>query len=113
MIAALERIVVGTTRPDLTFILDVPAELGLARAAERRGSRGEGVDRFEAEAAAFHAALRAAFLAIAEAEPERCIVIDGSRDPAEVEDRIWQAMVRHCFDEDDTDVEAARLLANG
>src|SRR5713101_2162546 len=45
-IRALERVTVGNLRPDLTFILDVPAEIGLARASQRRA--GEAADRFEA-----------------------------------------------------------------
>ena len=87
LIEALERVVVGATKPDLTFVLDVPADTGLARASRRR--RGEGADRFEAEDRAFHDGLRRAFLAIAEREPERCVVIDASRSPAAVENAIW------------------------
>src|SRR6267154_3713120 len=52
LIRALERVTVGELRPDLTFILDVPAEIGLARAGTRRA--GESADRFEAESLAFH-----------------------------------------------------------
>src|SRR5215207_3519430 len=47
VIRSLERVAVGDTRPDITFILDVPAAVGLARAASRRGRTA--VDRFEAE----------------------------------------------------------------
>lgn len=85
----LEEVVVGPTRPDLTFILDLPPELGLARADARRQARSEATDRFEAEDIAFHRALRAAFLAIAEEEPARCIVIDASRDAGAVAAEIW------------------------
>jgi len=59
-IRALERVTVGDLKPDLTFILDVPAEVGLARANKRRGERV--ADRFEAESRAFHEALRDAYL---------------------------------------------------
>ncbi len=44
---ALDRVAVGRTQPDLTFILDLPAEVGLWRAAERMAERGEEPDRFE------------------------------------------------------------------
>ncbi|MGC5779905.1 dTMP kinase [Methylobacterium sp. NFXW15] len=81
---ALERVVVGRTRPDLTLILDLPPETGLARAA----ARGEGQDRFEAEALSFHARLRAAFLDIAAREPGRCAVIDAAAEPDAVEAAI-------------------------
>lgn len=77
LIAALEKIVVAETKPDLTFILDVPAIEGLKRAA----ARGVGTDRFESEDLAFHERLRDAFLAIAASEPDRCHVIDGTGDP--------------------------------
>jgi len=85
VVIALERVVVGPTRPDLTLILDLPPEAGLARAAGRGAGTGQGADRFEAESLDFHARLRDAFLAIARAEPERCAVIDAGRDPDSVE----------------------------
>lgn len=89
-VAALERIAVGDTRPDLTLILDLPAETGLARAARRRGA-GE-VDRFEQESLAFHQTLRQAFLDIAAAEPRRCVVIDASGDEDQVAAGIMAAV---------------------
>lgn len=88
----LERIVVGDTAPDLTFILDLPVETGLARARRRQEAKGEGADRFEAEDAAFHESLRHAFLTIAREEPLRCAVIDASRDQDAVEHDIWIAI---------------------
>ncbi|MDJ1156792.1 dTMP kinase [Chelatococcus sp. SYSU_G07232] len=92
VIRAMERIVVGSTYPDLTLILDLPPELGLARAEARRNARNEGTDRFEAEDVGFHRVLRKAFLDIAEAEPERCVVIDASAAPEIVEERVWEAV---------------------
>ncbi|MBY0298128.1 MAG: dTMP kinase [Methylobacterium sp.] len=80
-VAALERIVVGRTRPDLTLILDLPAEAGLARARRRDLGSARGPDRFEAEALSFHQRLREAFRAIAAAEPRRCALIDAAGDP--------------------------------
>ncbi len=68
-LSALERVVVGPTRPDLTLILDLPPEIGLARARQRDRAAASAPDRFEAEALDFHQRLRAAFRAIAEAEP--------------------------------------------
>jgi len=64
-------------RPDLTLILDLPPETGMARAT----ARGVAADRYERLDAAFHARIRAGFLAIAAAEPERCVVVDAARAP--------------------------------
>jgi dTMP kinase len=90
IIRALERIIVGDTMPDLTFILDVPAELGLRRANERRG-KGT-ADRFEQEALTFHETLRQGFRAIANVEPERCVLIDTTAPLAEVAEQIWTSV---------------------
>jgi dTMP kinase len=88
LIRAIERVVVADTWPDLTLILDLPAAEGLRRAAARGGR----ADRFEAEDIAFHERLRAAFLAIAEREPRRCLVIDAGRPVEEVEAAILSAV---------------------
>lgn len=58
----------GGLLPDLTVVLDVDPEIGLARFAQR--------DRLEAEPLEYHRAVRAAFLALAEAEPDRYLVLD-------------------------------------
>jgi dTMP kinase len=89
-IQAMERIVVGDTRPDLTFILDVPAKEGMRRADNRRGTGG--VDRFEGEALAFHEKLRDGFLTLAANEPERCVLIDATTSKDEVAAQIWRVV---------------------
>ena len=94
-IRALERIVVGDTKPDLTFILDVPTEVGMQRAANRRGASG--ADRFEGEAMAFHEKLRDGFLMLAASEPERCVLIDATAPKDEVAEQIWR-VVNERFD---------------
>jgi dTMP kinase len=86
-IAGLEQITVGPNRPDLTLVLDLPAEAGLARAAKRRG-KGH-ADRFETEGLPFHVTLRQAFLDIASSEPQRCAVIDALKPEEEVAANIW------------------------
>jgi dTMP kinase len=91
MLDALERAAVGETRPDLTIILDVPAAIGLARAARRMVATGTVADRFERDDLAIHEARRQAFLAIAAAEPERCVVVDATRSDAETASAVWQA----------------------
>lgn len=90
LIASLERVTLEGLRPDLTLILDLPPEAGLAR-AQRRGE-GEPADRFEAESMRFHERLRAAFRAIAAAEPDRCRVIDADLGPDAVEARIRETV---------------------
>lgn len=84
--AAVERIAIDGTMPDITIILDISAEKGLFRAGKRRGS--ENADRFEKEDIAVHEARRQAFLAIAEAEPDRCKIIDADRPQDAIADDI-------------------------
>ena len=74
--------------PDLTLVLDFSPEAGLAR------SRGAhiGEDRFEKKGAAFHARVRAEFLAIAQREPRRCVVIDASQSADAVRAQAVQAL---------------------
>jgi dTMP kinase len=91
LIEALEQVVIGATRPDLTFILDLPAELGLARAKARRSADAV-PDRFEQEGIEFHQMLRLAFLDIAAREPKRCIVVDAAGPIEAVEAQIWEAI---------------------
>jgi dTMP kinase len=84
---ALERATVNGMRPDLTIVLDLEPGEGLRRAAARR-SAGEGADRFEKEEVELHRRRREAFLAIARAEPDRCVVVDASRPEDEVAAQI-------------------------
>ncbi|MEM9809636.1 MAG: dTMP kinase [Pseudomonadota bacterium] len=84
---ALRQAVV-TKAPDATLILDLPPEIGLAR-AEARGA----ADRFEGKGLAFHQKVRDRFLSIARREPERCVVIDANQDPDTVEAAIQRAVL--------------------
>lgn len=88
--AALERVAINGMMPDLTLILDLDPAEGLKRATTRRG--GESADRFEKETLEVHRRRRQAFLDIAAAEPERCVVIDASADPGAVEDAVTAAV---------------------
>ena len=87
---AMERVTIGDLKPDLTIILDVPVEIGMQRAAVRRGTGAP--DRFEGENAKFHQDLREAYRQIAAAEPERCVLIDATPDPATVAASVWAAL---------------------
>ncbi len=89
-IARLEDVVVGGNRPDLTLVLDIPAEAGLERARLRRGTVTP--DRFEAEGVEFHETLRRAFCEIAAAEPGRCVLVDALKPEQDVADAIWTAV---------------------
>lgn len=90
LLRAMERVTIGSLRPDVTIILDVPVEVGMQRATARRGS--DTPDRFEAEGINFHQRLRDAYRQIAADEPERCILIDATEDPARVAGKVWTAM---------------------
>ncbi|AYD01170.1 dTMP kinase [Neorhizobium sp. NCHU2750] len=81
-IEALQRIATNGVMPDLTFILDLPADKGLARARRRGGD--EAPDRFEKEEIETHEKRRQAYLDIAAAEPARCRVIDADRAEDEI-----------------------------
>lgn len=93
-IEALERVVVARTKPDLTLMIDVPVEVGLARANRRRdaGAEPSAADRYEGREVDFHERLRQGFLELARAEPQRCIVIDGARPEEEVAADVWTAV---------------------
>lgn len=86
----IEQVSVNGMMPDLTLVFDLDPAEGLRRAADRRGEAG--ADRFEKEELAIHEQRRQAFLAIAESEPDRCIVIDASRDADQVENVVTAAV---------------------
>jgi dTMP kinase len=90
LIRAMERVTIGELQPDLTIILDVPAEVGLARAAKRRGE--EAPDRFEAEDINFHRRLRDAYRQVAIEEPNRCVLIDATQDVEAIARRVWSVV---------------------
>jgi dTMP kinase len=92
LIKRLEKITVGDNKPDLTIILDTPAEIGLARANARRGNAE--VDRFESEDIAFHERLRDAYRQLSVSEPDRCVLIDASETPERVAERVWSTVTR-------------------
>ena len=99
LLRALDRVAVGHTRPDLTVILDLPAEVGLARTAERQAADGETPDRFERDDAVLHDLRRQAFLDIARKEPQRCIVVDATQSEEAVADAVWRAVRMRLLDE--------------
>lgn len=86
-IATLEQLVQQDLRPDLTLLLDVPVEIGMARASARSAP-----DRFESEQLNFFELVRAEYLRRAAAEPERFTVIDASPSLADVQMQITHAI---------------------
>ncbi len=89
-IRELERMVQGSRRPDLTFLLDAPVEAALARAAARNA--GAAADRFERERDEFFERVRSAYLARAAAEPERIVLVDAAQSADEVGARILELL---------------------
>lgn len=89
---ALEKVTLAELRPDLTLVLDLPAAMGLTRADARRAA-AVAPDRFEKQDLAFHEGLRTAFLEIAAAEPDRCVIVDARHPSDEVEQAIWDTVV--------------------
>ena len=87
-LATLHRIALGDFAADLTVILDLPAEIGLARAAARAGVD----DRFERLDRAFHERLRQGFRQIAAHDSVRCVLIDGSSGPQTVHQAVLAAV---------------------
>jgi dTMP kinase len=92
---AMERVTIGDLKPDLTIILDIPAEIGMLRAAGRRGAGAP--DRFEAEDINFHQQLRDAYRQIASDDPQRCVLIDANTDPDTVAAKVWATLRDHLF----------------
>jgi len=77
----------GDIEPDLVVVLDVPAEVGLSRVQRS-------FDRMESKPLAFHRRVRKGYLALAGSKRSRYAVVDGSKDPSEVAEAVWQEVKR-------------------
>lgn len=93
-ISLLERYTVAPDFPDLTLILDLPANAGVER-AQNRGT----LSRYDAERIETHEILRKGFLEIATHEPRRCVLIDANLPVSSVETAVWQAVSAHLLAE--------------
>ena len=93
-IRELHRIIFNDLKPDITFLLDLPPRIGLARAWQEldSGNRSDTESRFEEEAINFHKKVRAGYLEIARLEPKRFKVIDASREIEAVQADIRKAL---------------------
>jgi dTMP kinase len=89
---AVTDFAVGATRPQRTFLLDLPVDAAEKRAATRKPGRAW--DRFEAEARSFHERVRDGYLKLAAAEPQRFVVVPADRDVEAVAADVWHAVER-------------------
>lgn len=92
VVELLENLVVTPTIPDLTLIIDLAAETGLTRAEKRRQANATTriqPDAYEKRDIVFHERLRAGYLAIAKAEPNRCVLLDGTAAVDAIAAAIW------------------------
>ena len=87
-IETIDRICVGDTTPDLTLVLDLP----LDAARERMTARANDKDAIESRVLSYHEAVHKAFLDIARANPQRCVVLDASAAPAALADSAIAAI---------------------
>lgn len=71
-------------KPNLTILLDIPAEIGFKR------NKDKAPDRFETERLDFHQRVRKGYLTLAKAEPKRWIIIDATKNKNEIAVLIWQ-----------------------
>jgi dTMP kinase len=88
-IATLEQLATDGLRPDLTFLLDLPVEVGQAR---RRNMTDGDWNWLDAETATFHERVRAAYLALAAAEPDRWVILDATQQPDALAEQSWQVI---------------------
>lgn len=88
----LDRIACRGLKPEVTFLIDIDLETSLTRAKRRNERVGPAESRIDEESAAFHERVRQGYLALAEAEPDRIVVIDGCEGISEVGQRIRAAL---------------------
>ncbi len=93
-ICDLHRIIFEDLKPDITFLLDLPPRIGLARAWQEldSGNRSDTESRFEEETISFHEKVRGGYLELARMEPERFKIIDASREIDEVQADIRKVL---------------------
>jgi len=86
----IKQLAIGDAAPDLTFILDIPVNEGLARAGKRMENDNGGTteDRFERIGSEFHERLRQGYLSIAKLNPKRCHVIDARQSIDDIHAQI-------------------------
>ncbi|HEX9069704.1 MAG TPA: dTMP kinase [Ktedonobacterales bacterium] len=88
-LTTLEALATGGLRPDHTLLFDLPVTAGLAR---RRGATDGEWNRLDAEQTAFHERVRAGYLALAAAEPQRWVILDATVPADQLAERVWAAV---------------------
>ena len=86
-VETINQFAIGDSKPDLTILIDLAPEIGLARVHARNDGQ---LDRMEKEAIEFFQAVRQGYLDLAKSEPKRFLVLDGSQSVEELETQIWQ-----------------------
>jgi len=93
----INEFAVGNLMPDLTIVLDVPAEVGL----DRIKHRATGIpDRMEKENIEFYEAVREGYLLLVRSLPDRFAVFDGTMDKSKIEEHVWEEIGRRFFDDE-------------
>ncbi len=90
LIRQINALTTNGLSPDLVFIIDCPAEVGLKRSQARLTQESSPENRFEKEALDFHERVRRGFLALASQEPQRYLVLDGTLSPEKLHEIILQ-----------------------
>ena len=88
-VSRINRFAVGNVMPDLTLVIDVPTDVGLARIRQRASDLP---DRMERENIVFYKKIRDGYLLLAQGMPERVVVIDGTLSPDAIEKKIWSVV---------------------
>jgi dTMP kinase len=88
----LDRIACRGLIPDLTLVIDIDAETGLARARQRGAGTGGSETRIEEQDVGFHRRVREAYRQLAADESRRVRLIDGSQTREAVAEQVWQAV---------------------
>ena len=89
VVEVINQFAAGERRPDVTFLLDLPPDIGLLRAYQRAGPLLLPPDRMESEPLAFYEAVRAGYLRLAKSHPERFVVLDASLSADELDRLVW------------------------
>ena len=84
IVKTINNVATQGLKPNLTVLLDMPAETGLAR------KRGKRQDRFEQEESSFHHKIRDGYLKLAANDPERWLLVDASQSKRKISEIIWQ-----------------------
>ena len=95
-VAEINQFAVGNLRPDLTILIDIEPEIGMKRVRARSNNQ---LDRMESENIQFFQAVRTGYLKLAESEPNRFLVIDGTQSIDALQEAIWQTVQKFLIEQ--------------